>query len=295
MITIEQYDYNTGITNAIDCIGDSLTEGAGATSGLTYVQQLSNYLGNTRFVKNQGIGGQTKEQIAARQGALPINITVTGNAFNGTNSVNITNISIQFLSTPAQQNTTYMSGFVNGVACVITRTATVSTETYTIQASNSSTQAIPANSTFYPDVAWNSRENIQIWWWGRNNVVGNTLSDLPVLYDNAITNLLHPRRFLILGILNAQNEGIGTTNYNNITAVNNLIKTAYPNNYIEVLPPSPSELTEINYTLTGTDAADIANNKFPASMFFDNIHLNSFGYKIIALRVYKKLKELNWN
>jgi len=91
--TLTSQDYNQGLSSEINCFGDSLTYGAGAvgTSFLTYPQQLQNIL-YPRLVQNYGIGGQTMEQIACRQGAKPIYITLNGNAFNGVNDVSITSI-----------------------------------------------------------------------------------------------------------------------------------------------------------------------------------------------------------
>lgn len=286
-------DYNIGISSEINCFGDSLTYGAGAvgTTMLTYPQELQNIL-YPRLVNNQGIGGQTMEQIACRQGAKPIYVTLAGNAFNGTNDVSITNISTQFLSTASDTNTRYASGILNGVPCLITRNVVSTVETYIIRGANSSIAKVPQNSIFYPDSSYNALPTIQVLWWGRNNVPN--LTGLDTLIDNAITSMPNPRRVLIIGVKPSLNEIIGTTNYNSCNNMNTALKAQYPNNYIEITPPTVEEMDYIKYVPTTQDNIDIANGVFPTGMHSDNTHLNGFGYKIIAFRVANKIKEYSW-
>ncbi|WP_196259686.1 SGNH/GDSL hydrolase family protein [Pelagibacterium limicola] len=60
--------------------GDSLTRGAGVSGdAFRYPVRLSAMLGG-RTVVNRGIGGQTSTQIAARQGGVPILVTLDGDA-----------------------------------------------------------------------------------------------------------------------------------------------------------------------------------------------------------------------
>jgi len=291
-IALTSQDYNQGISNEINCFGDSLTQGAGATSatGLNYVAQLSNIL-YPRLIINSGMGGQTMQQIASRQGAKPIYVTLNGNAFNGVNDVSITSISSQFLSM-SDTVAKYASGIINGVPCIITRTVVSSVETYVIKGANNSTATIPANSIFYPDSSYNALQTIQVFWWGRNNVP--TLTGLDTLIDNAISIMSSPRRFLIIGVLPALNEIIGTTNYNAIVAMNAILSSNYPNNYIASTPPTNTEMSAIMYTPSAQDNIDIANGVFPTGMHNDNVHLNGYGYNIIANRVALMIKQYGW-
>lgn len=293
MTNFTAQDYNQGISSEINCFGDSLTYGAGAigTNMLTYPQELQNIL-YPRLVNNQGIGGQTMEQIACRQGAKPIYITLTGNGFNGVNDVIISNISTQFLSTPSDSNVRYASGILNGVPCLITRTVVNSVETYVIRGANSSVAQVPANSIFHPDSAYNAMQTIQILWWGRNNVPN--LNGLETLLANGIANMTIPRRVLIIGVKPALNEIIGSVNYNACINMNGILKEQYPNNYIEITPPTAIEMNQIMYSPNSQDNIDISNGIFPTGMHLDNTHLNGYGYKIIANRVAVKIKEYNW-
>lgn len=293
-IILKSEDYNKGISEEIICFGDSLTQGAGATTGLTGGLSMPSYLSNIlypRLVQNQGLGGQTMAQIASRQGAKPIYITITGNVLNGANDVAITSISSQFLSY-ADTRAMYASGIVNGVPCLVTRTVVSTFETYVIRGANNSTAAIPANSIFYPDSSFNAKDAIQVFWWGRNNVP--TLTGLDILIDNAIDLMSSPRRFIIIGVLPARTEIIGTANYNAIIAMNAVLDANYPDNYIPITPPTVEEMSDIMYTPTSQDNIDIANGVFPTGMHADNIHLNGYGYNIIANRVAKIIKLYGW-
>lgn len=59
--------------------GDSLTAGAGSTGGNSYPAVAAGLFDPDRNVVNRGVGGQTSTQIAARQGGVPIMVTVDGN------------------------------------------------------------------------------------------------------------------------------------------------------------------------------------------------------------------------
>lgn len=294
MIKLTAQDYNQGISSEINCFGDSLTQGAGAISSvgdLGYAEQLANLL-YPRLVINQGIGGQTMEQIACRQGAMPIYLTISGNALNGNNNVSITNISNQFLSTLADTATRYASGILNGVPCLITRTVVSTVETYVIRGANTSVAKIPVNSIFYPDSSFNALPTIQLLWWGRNNLPN--LTGLDSLIEKAITIMPSPRRFIVIGVLAGQGEIIGTVNYTAITNMNAILLSNYPNNYIPTTPPTLLEMSEILYTPNAQDNIDISNGIFPSGMRYDGIHLNGLGYRIIANRVSKLINQYNW-
>ncbi|QRM56450.1 hypothetical protein [Sinorhizobium sp. BG8] len=61
--------------------GDSLTAGAGASTALTsYPARASLLFAPARDIANCGVGGQDAEQIAARQGGVPITVTVENNS-----------------------------------------------------------------------------------------------------------------------------------------------------------------------------------------------------------------------
>lgn len=270
----------------IEAFGDSLTQGTGGTS---YVTQLAWRLA-PRVIANHGIGGQTMEQIACRLGASPIKVSLSGAAFNGTSSVVVTP-EVLFLSTAADTVTRYSSGILNGVPCVITCDG--ATDTYAIIPGHvASTTVVRNGSIFYPDTAFNSKDSIQLLWLGRNNLP--TVTGLDIIYERAIANLSEPKRYIIIGLLNSLTEITGNATYNAMVSMNNTLRAKFTDNYVEATPPSSEEMLELAYTPDAQDLADIANNTIPTGMRADNIHLNTIGYALIAMRVYKKGVELGY-
>ena len=53
-------------------------------------------------------------------------------------------------------------------------------------------------------------------------------------------------------------------------------------------------MSAIMYTPTTQDNIDIANGVFPTGMHYDNVHLNGYGYNIIANRVAKLINQYGW-
>lgn len=295
-MSIQNNDFNVGISSEVNCFGDSLTQGSGATTGVAGGLSMPAHLANIlypRMVVNYGIGGQTAAQIACRQGAKPIYITLSGNAFSGSlTPVSITSISTLFLSTAADTVTRYATGIVSGVPCMIIRTVVSTVETYTAIGANNASNTIPPNSIFYPDSAYNAAPTIQVLWWGRNDVP--TLAGLNTLIDSAVAVMARPRRFVVIGVKMSTNEIIGTSNYNSITAMNAVLLANYPNNYVPITPPTATEMAAIGYTPVAQDSIDIANGVFPTSMQSDNTHFNGLGYQIMALRVANLIRKYNW-
>jgi len=300
--TILSTDFSLGQTPTIECDGDSLTAGTGSTANFAYPNYVQYYLPD-RIVNINAIGGQTSDQIAARLGGYPINVTLTGGAFTGlANSIVLSAISEQFLSTSADTTTRVVSGNVLGIPCFITRTNSGS-EVYTIQPGVASSATIPAATPFIPDLLPNTRNHINVIWAGKNDsTFTNTLANV----DSIVQNLKQPRRFIVIGVLPSVNQGLGTTAYNQIIAYNATLQAAYPNNFINSTPPTTAEMAYIGYSPTSGDLIDIANGVFPAngqsqggstfpvSMHFDNTHLLSNGYNIIGYRVWQFILANGW-
>lgn len=291
-------DLNTpvGLTDTVSTFGDSLTQGSGG-AGLA---QLLTQMIPARLFHNRGIGGQTSQQIASRQGGspTPIRVTLTGNAFNGINSVTLTSATPAFLSTQADNGPRVMSGSINGIQCAIfwsaTGTAPSQVETYTVMPATSSNAAIPAGSVFIPDDGLNARRDIQILWFGRNDVPAG-LPGLPALYAGCVAYMAQPRRFAIIGILPGPGEVPGQTPHRvAIDAANAATQAAYPDNYIPSTPPTVAELAAIGYTPNGQDNTDIANGLFPTGLRSSGVHLTTAGYQVFANRVAAFLAAKGW-
>lgn len=104
------------------------------------------------------------------------------------------------------------------------------------------------------------------------------------------TAFLSTGKFIVLSILNAENEGIGTAAYNTIALLNADLAQAYPNNYIDIRkilvnaydPASPQDVLDYN------------NDTPPASLRNDNDHLNDAGYRIVAQKAAAFIAARSW-
>ncbi len=115
-------------------------------------------------------------------------------------------------------------------------------------------------------------------WVGRNNVGSPTMqNDVLIALDSAVKNLTHSR-FLILTVLNATTEPIGSANYDAIISLNNAILAAYPNNSLDIRSILATE----------------PNGTIPASLMSDTVHLNATGYAPVASNVSTFLDNKGW-
>jgi hypothetical protein len=275
-------------------IGDSLTLGSGGTAYGYMVEKL--FPG--RPVVINAIGGQSAVQIATRQGSLPITVTVEGDAFNGANAIKVSKINTPFLSTEATMTKMERKGTIAGVKSTITRIGTAApnrTETYTITPDAASSVAIPADSVFVLEDAVKLKTATQAFWYGRNNVSKpENVASISSCLESSINFLSDPKRFLVLGVLTSSDEVKGTELYERIIAVNEQLAAKYTTHYVTMAPPTEAEMVNAKYVPTAKDKEEIGKGTFPSGMKFDNFHLNTIGYQIVADRVSAKLKELKY-
>lgn len=290
MTTLFPSDNNAGISQTVACYGHSLMAGAGGTAMATL---LSNMAPGRLFV-NYGIGGQTTPQITARQGGTPIYVTINGNAFAGTGAIAVTNLSVQPLSTPADTTTRYLTGIVNGVRCILTRTAPGGVETYTLQPAFNSVAAVPAGSQFFVDDAASNEHHILLLWTARNDATNSLIDTVLPQIDACIAKLKRPKRFLVFGNTYMRTEATGSTAFNDITAFNAALEAMYGANYVSVAGPSAAEKVAINYTASSQSQAQIDAGRIPDDMYFDNTHLLTIGYQLIANRALSKFQTFGW-
>jgi hypothetical protein len=288
-----------GYSTTIDCKGDSLTQGTGG-SGQNIATCLAAFYPH-RIVNNHGIGGQTAQQIAARQGGLPVTLTISGGSAPAAFATAAVTPSTQFLSTPADNTTRYASGIINGYPVTLSRSATggppSTSEAYTIMgAGNPSAVTPPAWAPFVPDEGWNSRDSIQVLWLGRNNVAD--LSPVAALIAQCVSYIHDPKRYVVIGVLAALNETSGTSTGIAIASLNATLSTTYGSLYVASTPPTTAEMTAVGYTPTTQDNTDIANGVWPTGLRSDVtgtiIHLTGPGYMIFANRVKAVIDTQGW-
>lgn len=291
--------------------GDSLTIGIGAS------EPLGKWVGDAlpeRRIVTDGINGQVALSIAIRQGGVPLKISVEGQKFNGPKALRVTKLNNEFLSTPLNNKVYTRNGTLVGVKCSITRTVgPEGGEVYMIEplaetsdqaAAQSADEApldkeIPDDSVFELEDAVTLKTATQVLWYGRNDMTeGKPEDEILADIEQSVAYIAEPRRYLVLGILPASIEDKGTDRYNKLEAFNSRLAVRYGNSYVPMTPPTDSEMKAIGFTPTGEDKAEIERGNFPPGMrpanTSDQIHLNNYGYRIIANRIVSKIKDLKY-
>jgi len=288
-----------GYSTTIDCKGDSLTQGSGG-SGQNIATCLAAFYPH-RIVNNHGIGGQTAQQIAARQGGLPVTLNISGGSAPAVFATAAVTPSTQLLSTAADNVTRYASGIINGYPVTLSRSATggppSTSETYTIMGAGSSNAVTPpAWAPFVPDEGWNSRDSIQVLWLGRNNVAD--LSPVASLIAQCVAYMHEPKRYVVIGVLAALSEASGTATGIAISNNNATLASTYGSLFVPSTPPTTSEMAAVGYTPTAQDNTDIANGVWPTGLRSDVsgtiIHLTGVGYMLFAMRVKAVIDANGW-
>jgi lysophospholipase L1-like esterase len=287
--------------------GDSLTIGTGGT------RPFGEWVGDVfpeRPVFNDGINGQVALSIAIRQGGIPLTLSVAGGKFDGAKPVSVTKINNEFLSTPLNADVYSRTGTLAGVQCRITRKFVPEVgERYTVEPlAQSDTEAlsgtpvdieIPDDSVFELDDAVRLKTATQVLWYGRNDMAeGKPEADILAAIKGSVDYIAAPRRYLVLGILTAATENKGTDRYAKVAAFNDQLAMLYGKSYVAMTPPTGSEMDDIGFVASATDLEDIEKGNFPRRMRAanntDEIHLNNFGYQIVANRVVKKIRDLDY-
>lgn len=261
--------------------GDSLTSGGGSTVGNNYPNVLSRIL--NILVYNNGVGGQGSTQIAVRQGAYQPTVTIVGGEIPATAGATVTvTFPIGYEPVTAQSPANGIKGTLAGIY----GTLKYSSGSILFSRDVNGLIVSTTSSTFIIDNR-NLNNGISVIWTGRNNF-NNVKSDIAAM----VANLNGNNKYLILSILNAKTETSTTTSYNIITTLNNDLALTYPNNYFDIRTYLIEHgLEDANITPTPQDLIDINNDTIPTSLSSDGLHLNNYGYKVVAEQVAKFIKE----
>ncbi|EPK7525538.1 hypothetical protein P7S38_002392 [Klebsiella variicola] len=304
------------VTHAVvaDAYGDSKTAGTGGTP---YPTQLAALIGNGFTQNNYGIGGQVSTQIAMRMGAVPTYLTVTGNAIPAANSsVTITQINnVSATAAPAypsqdkrllstqSNNTTYtLDGWICGVKCRITRTASgandnTKTEAYSLTALTGTGVRCLPGSLFVPDYALQDYSDREMWICaGINDFrsgattsadydadVATIKSSVDAMVDFAEKS---GRNVILFGLTtdNYSIEFYGGIRYPRILELNYYWSQKYPNYYARGnngLDLRETLIAAYNSSIA-QDVIDYGEDITPSSLRSDNRHPNTAGYGIYA-------------
>lgn len=301
----------------IQCIGHSFPAGTGAsTQAQRYVNRLETRLGSGYATVNRGIPTQQSHNCACRMDALPMTVTLTGNAIPASGSVGMVMVSplattysgsgsvaIQAQSGPLANmanaslpvtitatNGTVVEGMMSvaGTQGVYTFTRTASGEPLTV----------PVGATMH--VLQNDRDyDLVILDPFRNNFreVARCLSDAAAM----VASLKPGSKFIFHGPTNSRGgtEDTGSAALTDMLALDAGLATAYGANHISIYNWLRDTSASGPYVALGLssagDAADIAAGRIGATWLSgDNLHPGNNGHDAISLADFNKAGVLGW-
>lgn len=267
--------------------GDSLTAGAGGTN-YSYPKKCSEILGLSRI--NAGVGGETANTIAARQGGN--NIIIPAGAVNGTYALDDLTDIFGYHVNPLRQGNGAGSGnkiIVNGYECTLSISQTSSTSadaTYTISGYTGPTLTVP---TFARFAGSDFTGKVVVIFVGQNGVSFTGLSGVDAriaIIDSMIKHIGH-ERYVILGLTSGTDSSR--------EADDNQMLAHYGNKFF----PTRKLLVDYGLTINGLtptaqDTADIAAGTVPSSLRSDGTHMNDYGYIAIGTMLADKICSLGY-
>ena len=253
---------NAGTTDIVFW-GDSLTQGAGG-NGTTYCQVCAELLG--KAYRNMGIGGETEQTIAARQGGN--NLLIPAGSVNGTYTP------AQMLDAHGKQILPLKQGssgvnpvIVNGQSCTLEYSE--NDNEYTLSG-YTGTLLFKANALFS---GYSVLGDITVIFVGTNGLSANTVSER-IEYINSMLSRVG-NKYVVMGI------SVGTEA--DMASDDAAMLSAFGNHFF------PTRKMLVNYGLavqsitpTSQDETDIAAGTVPTSLRSDSVHLNADGYTALG-------------
>ena len=129
----------------------------------------------------------------------------------------------------------------------------------------------------------NHREDIAVIWIGQNGGFGGTEAGLSNIIDRMINYLSYSnRKYVVIGFAHD-------------AYYDSYLSGKYGDKFLPLHDYLVNHaLIDAGITPTEADEENIKNNKVPASIMWDHVHLNGKGYEIIGNLVYKKMQQLGY-
>lgn len=280
-------------TSTLYAVGDSLTAGTGASVPNTgYPAKLSALLG--RQVVNDGSGGQTSTQIAARQGGTPATVTFASNQIAATTSAQTVTVNVDLLTGAAGQFS--RTGTIGGVHGTLTGATTLATYTFTRDTAGS-VVTLSGATAFIPDALVSYGQQLGLFWSGRNDFkTVSTATIVANVQSMAAALRAYSKRYVVLSIPPDSGETNGIFVRTQLDAANAALAAAFPNNWVDVAGylRTDAAFTAAGISKTAQDITDIGNGVTPSSFRSDSVHLNDAGYALVAAQVAAFLTAKGW-
>lgn len=261
-----------------------------------------------------GIGGETAQTIAARQGGLTLtpsgpftlgsqagaSVTFTGSQFKDSTGGEIVpraNYGLYY----GWEGTCYLNGVAGTITNLQIDTTVVprglKSLTFTrLEAGEALTVTQGEKALFVPN-GNQVKGDINIIFVGQNgwhDADGNGTTDnddLILIINKMIENVPDPNKTIVIGL--------HTGNREQRASLEAKMLQTYGNRYINLREylANAETLKSAGVTPTQEDLERIEIGAFPKSLWqseSDNVHLNAIGYSLLANKVYETLQTLNW-
>ena len=269
--TISSNEYTTDL-----CFwGDSLTAGTGG-SGTNYPSVCASELGITSF-KNCGVGGETANTIACRQGGNSLILkegTVSEYSLSELTDIYGTKCS------PLRQGTGSNSVnpiYINGVKCNLLISQTSATDPnarYTITGYNDKLLAETPVKFSGCDI----KSNITVIFVGQN---GPQLAERLSIIDSMISKIND--KYIIMGL----SSGSSASRADEEAQMLSKYGVHYFNTRYML---SKYGMNIMNLTPTSSDTIEMSNGEVPSSLRSDSVHLNANGYTALGKMIAQKIR-----
>ncbi|NKJ43185.1 hypothetical protein [Novosphingobium sp. SG720] len=283
----------------IVAVGDSLTYVAGIAAN-SYWYKLGQRLGWPAV--GFGVNGQTARQAAARYGARPVYVALTGDQIPATGSAALTAISESPI-TPGLPNLV-IAGTLANVAGKLSWDQNTGIFAFTRSAAGAAVAVAPG-TRFYPTGAGvGSGAIVPYQWdglliaWAARNSYYEAESIIENLELIVAAQMPLSKRFFVPLCLYSNEDGIGTSNRQVIDRTNAMIKARWPKNWIDFNGPLQNAGNG-----SAQDLADIAAGYTPTSLRIkdsdgttvDFLHTNAAGNAVQSDTLYNAIVAKGWN
>lgn len=279
----------------IDCWGDSLTQSQVNSVDGYYPNKLAELSG--KIVNNFGNGGEAALHIAGRQGGCPAylkqDVTIPS---SGRVAVSLGSILKDWDYTNGGYFLRLRNSGINPccIGGIIGNLSYNNGNILFTRATSGNAKTIKAGELVYPRYGTNTLNNIQIIWIGQNNYSSFSNLDEYIEIVKNMINYYNNNKYIAVCLIQ-HNAGVSRViEYENGFKKNFGIKSFCPREYLNNFGIEKAIEKGYITEATSQDLEDIANGLIPSSLRQDTIHFNSYGYWLVAERLYELIIQNNY-